>query len=440
MTSSGKTISTYMNLRAVIKRVLPDRLVSWLRKAARRRTRPNQYTDASRSVAGRPQPTVDHLLGLEIRLWSTRNSHYADRLALTLQSMSEGSEAYARGAIALARWLFFQGRFDDALRRLERVHSSDPELDVELALLRVDCLCQLRRPSEALGILSTIVGRGTTDPNLVLRVGYARSLVGEAIGHGSGAMSEALNSVYASAGFGLIRRTSPTSPLSLDNISCDVPTAEPQESLPLVSIITRGGESLSESLVGLSSLVSQSWKPLEILVPAAGSERDELAASVPSLVDDDRIVFFDKDDGVKGEDSLATATSRATGELITFHDLGSWAHPQRVEAQAAALLADPALNGNLSCCARVNWDLDLLTLGVSSSEHLVGPDPDTMMVRASGTPSDAILEAFNRVQSLYAPVTGAMTLPDGMALVSIGVPLNLSTTRRDPASSTGEAA
>jgi len=413
-----------ISVRQVAKRVLPPKVVDWLRRRLGPRVNNASNARPEHVPPRKPGPTVAHILGLEVRLWSTGNEMYADRLARAVHLMPLGSRAHLRGSIALARWDFSQGRTDGAIQRLEGVQSSDPALQAELDLLRVDCLCDVGHGRTALTVLSRMAGKSTTEQNLLLRVGHARSLLGEQRVNGSGPMTEVLNSIYHGAGFGLVRRDSFSEPTSIANIACDVPPSEPEEQLPMVTVLTWLPDSSPEVYGGLSSLLNQSWTNLEILVLGHIDERDRLAVVDGAPVEDDRIVFIENasNDGHPWQLGI----DHARGGLFTMHLPESWAHPQRVETQATALLADPSLLGTISSHMNVDSDLVPRPLGLTPRQELVGPDPHSTMIRLPGQGNSGVTARYEKVLAAYSPVTGDLIPTEGFALVNERVPLTLS--------------
>lgn len=412
------------SLRQVAKRVLPPKLVDWIRKRKGLALNKARRKESSLALQREPGRSVEHVVGLEVRLWSTGKSIYAHRLARATHLMPAGTQARARGSIALARWDFSHGRSRLALGHIEDVRTSDPGLQAELDLLRVDCLCELGQGQAALTVLSRMAGRSTTDQNVLLRLGYARSLLEEARHHGSGPMAEALNVVYNGAGFGMIRRASVNQPVSLDNIACEVAPAEPREGLPLVTVITWLPESSPVRYWGLSSLVNQSWGNLEIMVLGETDGRDQLSREHGPLLDDPRITFIGC--GIDNDRPWLPGIDRAAGAFITTHPPESWAHPQRIEAQARALLAEPWMRAMVSCHTNVDHDLGPRPIGLAPRPGLVGPNPHSTMVRSSGLGPVEVIAAFERVAEAHSPVSGELAPAEEVGLVSSDVPLTLS--------------
>lgn len=423
------------SVRQVAKRVLPPKVIDWVRKRKGLALVKARGVESREAQPREPGPTVDHVVGLEVRLWSTGEAMYAERLARATHLMPAGTQARVRGSMALARWDIRNGRSDLALERIDDVRTSDPVLQAELDLLRVDCLCELGHGQTALAVLSRMAGRSTRDQNVLLRVGYARSLVEEPRNHGSGPLAEALNVVYDGARFGMIRRISVDQPISLDNVACVVPQSEPKEGLPLVTVITWLPG--SPPFRGLSSLVNQSWKHLEILVLGETDSRDRWLRDHGPFVDDRRITFISCD--IDNDRPWAPGFDRATGAFITTHPPGSWAHPQRIEAQARALLTDSSLRAAVSSHMYVNHDLAPRSIGLAPRPGLVGPNPLSTMVRSSGLGPEGVPAALDRVARAYSPVSGALDPVDEVSLVSPDIPLTLSLSRARHAETAIEA-
>ena len=407
------------SLRQVVKRVLPRPVVDWFRGRL--------HSGTAKLGGQRPRilpefgPSADHMIELEAALWATSDHGYVDKLERSVRMTGRDSLSRARGSLALARWDFHNGDIDPALKRLDEIRPSDPALRAEVDLFRADCLCLLGRGQEAMSTLSRMTGRFTSDSNLLLRVGHARSLLREPVDHGSGPVTESLNRIYRAAGVGMIRRSSVEDPIGIDNIACEVPRAEPARSLPLVTVVVLLPEDLPEVFAGLSSLLDQSWPNLEIVLTGGPEVRDRMSADDAGAIDDLRIVVVDEGDWP--QHLLAPGLTRASGELVTTHVYGSWAHPQRIEAQATALLAEPTLRSTVACHMKVHSDLDPRPLGTSPRMDLVGPGPHSAMIRRSGLTAEAVYAAYDRVLGSYSPVTGEMELQDDAALVAGGVPL-----------------
>lgn len=404
--------------------MLPRPVVAWLRE--RKGSTIAKPEDAAASRMGLPEfgPSVEHMIELEDSLWSTGDTIYAEKLTRAVGLTKRASRPRAHGSLALARWHFYQGNTDTALQCLEDVRPSDPILRAELDLFRADCHCAQGQGQPALTILSRMTGRYTADQNVLLRVGHARSLLGKTSDHGSGPMTEGLNAIYSRAGVGMIRRRSVNDPIGLDNLSCDVAKAEPAESLPLVTVLVRFPDSLPDVHGGMSSLLDQSWRNLEILVPGGQEARDRLAALDPEALEDDRVVLIEERDDT--DHPLALGATHANGELLTTHLYGSWAHPQRIEAQATALLVGPSLGAAVSLHMNVDSDLDPRPLAITPRMSLVGPDRRSTMIRTTGLTPSQVIAAYDRVVAGYSPVTGGLEPPEEITVLNNGVPLTLT--------------
>jgi hypothetical protein len=315
--------------------------------------------------------------------------------------------------MALARWHFGQGRPDRAIECLDGVHSEDSALRFELDLLRVDCHCELGQGQAALSYLSRMTRRGTTDQNLLLRVGRTRTLLEMPATRGSGPAIEALNAVYRASGFRMIRRRDVSSPVGLDNVVCEAPAAEPREALPLVTVIVPIDDGTADGFVALQSLLDQSWRNLEILLVGSNVDR--------SLVVDERVTIVPNDE----DDPWSAGLARASGGILTSHALGSWAHPERIEAQARLLLSDASIQATMSSHIRVGSDLAARPLGLAPRPRLVGPNPDSIMVR-SGLAPDEILAVRRRILSGYSSSSGDLVPLTGVVTAAEQVPLTLT--------------
>lgn len=410
------------SIRQVAKRVLPRPVVDWLRAHMNRAQSPGVPT--RRLSLPERGPGVDHMAELEERMWSTGEQRDVDELERAVRRTGHRSRGRVRGSLALARRDFHFGETEAAMERLAGLQCSDPDLQSELDLFRVDCLCHLRDGQAALRVLSRMTGRHTRDQNLLLRVGHVRSLLSHPKGHGSGPMTEVLNGLYAEAGFGMIRRTDVSASVGLDNLSCDVLVADPAESQPLVTVVVVTTDSIAGRHAGIDCVLHQSWRNMEILVVGGVSSLRRLTDIEPTLVEDDRVEMVEEEGDI--DHLTRIGLTHATGDLTTTHSYGSWSHPQRVEAQATALMADAGTTACISSHIKVGADLSPRPLGAAPSLHLVGPGPDSMMIRSSTITGGEVSDSYQRLIAGLSPHSGGLKSVDDVTHIGEGVPLTLT--------------
>jgi hypothetical protein len=131
----------------------------------------------------------------------------------------------------------------------------------------------------------------------------------------------------------------------------------PGTDAPLISVVLAAGVGTDTAL---RSILAQSWTALEVLVVGGTG------------VDDPRIRLVDGgacDDG----DGRNAALAVATGEFVAFTDGGTWSHPQRLERQVSALLADRDLVATTSAAVEVGDDLTLTRIGSLNPRKLSVP-------------------------------------------------------------------
>lgn len=128
-------------------------------------------------------------------------------------------------------------------------------------------------------------------------------------------------------------------------------------SQPLVSVIIPTFEGASRIKTALNSLVSQTWKNLEILVIDDGSSGDNVSA-LQEIVDDyplAKLVLLEENSGAYVARNAGLRL--ANGEFFTVHDDDDWSHPQKIAAQVKHLMDNPDLVGTTSKHARVTEEL-----------------------------------------------------------------------------------
>lgn len=407
------------SLRRVAKRVLPPEAVVWLRRripSTSSGSLPPQKAELD-SPGG---PLVRYVTGLERKLWSTGEDEYLTKIARVVRTTSPDSSARCQASMALARWHLFNSRPEAGYEILEGLRPSNHALQQELSLCRVDCLFELGSAQQALTFLSPLVGRGTGDVDLLLRVAHARALLEQPRSHGSGPMAEALNAVYDNAGVAMIRRVSVVAPIGPSNIACDAKPSGVDQNSPRVTVITWMDDHAIESEIAIRSAFNQSWRNLQVIVLVPNWYLNE----VHQLSLGDALVI-----GVERFDDARpwlAGVRHATGDFLTINPPGCWAHPQRVEIQAKAMVTDRGLQGNVTSHLRVGTQLTPRPLGLMARSSLVGPNLSSIMFRSSDLDADKIIAVWDRAVASLDALTGDLTVPPEVALVRSDVPLSIT--------------
>lgn len=147
---------------------------------------------------------------------------------------------------------------------------------------------------------------------------------------------------------------------------------------PLVSVIVpaHNTQKLLESAI--RSLLAQTWRNLEILAvndastDATAETLHRLAAQDPRI----KVLTHSRNTGPYA--ARTTALAEARGEFVTCHDSDDWAHPQRIEKQAAPLLRHRRLMATVSDWVRMT---DKGEFYVRKSWPLIHHNPASVMFR-----------------------------------------------------------
>jgi glycosyltransferase involved in cell wall biosynthesis len=298
---------------------------------------------------------------LEAKLWGGFSRYALRDLERLRRSRFASPAEQSVAAWALARWYALQQNYERALDYvvfMRTVESRESKRKGQV-LLEVDCLIQLGYPEEARKILDYELERSGYDPDLCLA--YANTYVPANNSQpGPEADEQRLewtNRVFVSAGFAPIQKADPQKSLTIDNVAA--PTAEHQdnERFPKISVIVPAYNALDTIGAALKSILEQTWPNLEVIVVDDCStdatydlicqiaERDKRV--IPVLHDQNQGVYAARNSGLL----------HATGDFITTHDSDDWSHPQKLGAQARALMSEPDIVATMSYFARVSKNL-----------------------------------------------------------------------------------
>ena len=121
---------------------------------------------------------------------------------------------------------------------------------------------------------------------------------------------------------------------------------------PLVSVIVTCWQPNEELESSLRSILSQTWKNLEILLidDASPSSYDALLGRMQAM--DPRIRLLRQTENGGTYIARNAALRNARGEFVTGQDSDDWSHPRRIEKQVARMLQKPALMSTTSHALR----------------------------------------------------------------------------------------
>ncbi|MET1086860.1 MAG: glycosyltransferase [Arthrobacter sp.] len=143
---------------------------------------------------------------------------------------------------------------------------------------------------------------------------------------------------------------------AIDRIACS--PVDFVEGGPKVSVIIPTFNSGARISTAISSLLSQSWRNLEILIMDDCSPRSNDQHLYPWETIDSRIrvIRLAENRGTYKARNIAM-TQYVTGDLVTVHDDDDWSHPRKIQTQVEHLLANPESVANVSLLSRATPDL-----------------------------------------------------------------------------------
>lgn len=225
----------------------------------------------------------------------------------------------------------------DHFRLARAAAPTAPEWSLELLAsdaveARAACLLALDRPAEAEALLEEGGGRERRLLKAAAHSAQGRRKLAR----------RAINGLFEVDGLEA-PLAADDAPLSLDAFHAEASTVRGG---PRISVIIAAKDAQATIGMALRSLQAQSLSPLEILVVDDASSDDtvgivsELAAVDPRI----RLVRNDRTPGAYGARNAGIRA--ASGDIMTFHDADDWAHPRRLEIQAAALKTAAASVGS----------------------------------------------------------------------------------------------
>ena len=378
---------------------------------------------------------------LERKLWGG----FSETALTALEAMKRHPATRHRevheAAWALARWYSVQEDIRQAYENvvLMRLLAGVGKLDLRQILLEVECLRQLGQSDLARSILNPLLRKHPHNPELVLVMANSYApILGEDHPDYDDIRLDFINSLYRAAGLVPIQKLDSSKPLSITNLTTPVtPASFSGLAQPRVSVIIPAFNASATLSTALDSLLRQSWGNLELIVvdDCSMDETFSIAQRYASHDSRIRVLRQDTNRGTYAARNLGLAHAR--GEFITTHDADDWSHPEKIAAQAQALMKRPSCPGNTSQCVRVDdsfcffgtfrpsgrmmiRNVSSLMLRRKTFEHLGGWDE----VRVS-----ADTELYNRLEYHYG----------GRRINQVHIRVPISFVRKNQSSLTGQS-
>jgi len=166
---------------------------------------------------------------------------------------------------------------------------------------------------------------------------------------------DTINTRLTRAGFAPIMSTTGT----LDGLTAEPPTAIDG---PLVTVIVPAFNSAQTIGSTLHSLITQSWRTLEIIVVDDASTDD--TALIADAVNDSRIRVIRQPTNNGAYSSRNRALADARGEFVTVNDADDWAHPAKIATQVHHLVTHSEVTANTTALVRITDDLRVVRRGL----------------------------------------------------------------------------
>ncbi|MDR1614145.1 MAG: glycosyltransferase [Campylobacteraceae bacterium] len=165
----------------------------------------------------------------------------------------------------------------------------------------------------------------------------------------------ALNSFLASYDLSGVSLIDSKKSVSAANIKCNsLRNAACSEKMPLVSILVTTYNTSSYIKSSLASLLSQTYKNLEIIVVDDKSTDDTLSKIKDISAHDSRIKIIANSVNTGTFAAKTLALQQASGEFIICHDSDDFAHSEWIARQVKPLLENRKLIGSVSQWIRVS--------------------------------------------------------------------------------------
>ena len=169
-----------------------------------------------------------------------------------------------------------------------------------------------------------------------------------------------INRVFEKQGFAPIQKHDPDQGFELDNLTSSIESRSKGRRQGKISILMPAYNARSTLVPAIKSILSQTWKDIELIVVDDCSTDDTFAMAQRYAEHDPRVIAVQQPRNMGAYAARNTAAGLSTGDFITVHDSDDWSHPQKLEAQMAPLLDDSRLLGSFSYWVRVDKHMNIV--------------------------------------------------------------------------------
>ena len=303
---------------------------------------------------------VADIRALSTAIWAGFSSAAVERLA-QIEARTDDRRVRHQIAWLLARKSFAAEDYEGALAQLERCAATvTARTDrLALAILTIETLRLSGRHDEAQAMAVEASSASADDPRLIVALAGLSRSGEERLGH--------LNRLLALGGAEPVASGDTAEELSIHDLAR---TSDRRRDGPKVSVVMPAYNAGPTIATAIRGILAQSWRNLELLIVDDASTDDTWDVISAQAQADSRIVPIKVERNAGAYNARNLGLAHATGEFLTVNDADDWSHPQRIEFQMDALLANPAVPLNTSYGIRCLEDLTPI-LNPKNVRHII---------------------------------------------------------------------
>lgn len=327
-------------------------------KAATAGVRPSDNYTKSQSVVSKASPLYASN-DLARKLWGGF-ANYAESEMISLFKSNMPDKQKASMAWELARFHAADGRWDQCLTFLKRVRQYDKkQLNQKRGrLLETEASAAVGNFEKAFGLARYPLDNGTHDADFYCSLANVLSSQVD-----SGVISKEegdrrrlakINEIYSRAGLCTLTLIDQAKGFTFGNLGTSDIAAVRVPDQPKISVLMPVYGAEEFIALAVTSMLEQSWRNIEIVLVEDHSPDRSWEVIEALAKRDSRIVCVRNERNMGAYPTRNRALRLATGDFITVHDSDDWSHPQMLEMQIKAMLADPSIKASFSSMTRVS--------------------------------------------------------------------------------------
>jgi glycosyltransferase involved in cell wall biosynthesis len=308
------------------------------------------------------------------KLWGGFSTYALDDICSFSNNKEKPLRERCQALYSLGRWYAASREWRKSYDNLSRIRNIDIKFyrSKRVKLLLVECLLQMGEDEKSLGFIEPTL-ENKFDTDFVCSLSNASK---------SNDKLDKINKIYDYYNLSNISLVDDNLEFEFGNFDCSA-VENKINGGSLVSILVPVYNAEEYIRFSISSLLRQTWTNIEIIAVDDSSTDGSFEVLQELSKTDKRLKVYRNKTNLGAYRTRNNALSFSKGDFITVHDSDDWSHPQMLEVQMGAMLADPLIKITCSMMARVSHKMQFMLRPQRNNLEYIHRSYPSVLIRRS---------------------------------------------------------